>query len=164
MTITQQELKAILRYDEATGIFYWISKVNRKVVAGSKAGCMTKKGYIMIGVNHEQHFAHRLAWLYVHGELPKMFLDHINGEKSDNRICNLRPADHSLNNQNQRAAQPTNKSSGLLGCYFVKAKGKYKAQIHHSGKSSHIGYFKNAEEAHQAYLIAKRELHRGCTI
>lgn len=104
-------------------------------------------------------YVHRLAWLYVHGEWPTEQIDHINQNPVDNRIANLRPADKSQNVQNIDAAYG---SSGYRGVSFDSRCGdgnSWRARIMVDGKSHSLGYYATAEEAHDAYLAAKRELH-----
>ena len=110
-----------------------------------------------------EYLGYRLAWLYVHGKLPDGDIDHINGKPSDDRIKNLRDVSRSVNLQNQRAAR-SNNSSGLLGVFFQKTMNKWTSKIQLDWKTKSLGYFDTAEEAHAAYLKAKRELHEGCTI
>lgn len=102
--------------------------------------------------------------MIVHGAIPDgLEIDHINGDESDNRICNLRLATKSENQQNKRRPRKDNKA-GLLGvCWFERAK-KWRAQITVNGECKYLGLYVTPEEAHAAYLTAKRELHQGCTI
>ena len=102
--------------------------------------------------------AHRLAWLYTHGKWPSKYIDHINGVKTDNRIANLREADNGENMQNQRRAR-RNSKTGLLGVRWNRASGNYVAVITVNRHVINVGSFKTAEEAHEAYLRAKAELH-----
>lgn len=108
--------------------------------------------------------AHRLAWMHFYQEDPPKLIDHINGEKTNNRIKNLRAGDKVLNAQNQRRAQANNKSSGLLGVAFIRHVRKFAAYIDKGGQRKYLGWFDDKSEAHAAYLKAKRELHEGCTI
>ena len=101
--------------------------------------------------------------LWITGAWPEHDVDHINGVRNDNRWSNLREVTRTVNIQNQRIAQTRN-VAGLLGVSFEKARNKYKAGIVAGGKYHNLGRFNTAEEAHAAYLKAKRELHEGCTI
>jgi hypothetical protein len=103
--------------------------------------------------------AHRLAWLYVHGHLPFGSIDHINGIRSDNRLCNIRIATKSENNQNLKKAQKNNKSTGLLGAFYNKRANCFISQIVINRKQIFVGRFKTKEYAHNAYIQAKRNLH-----
>lgn len=165
VNITQSQLKDLVLYDSETGVFTWRRKFGRKIVVGSVAGHVCKRfGYVKLGVNGRIYMAHRLAYLYMTGAFPESFLDHINGNRADNRWENLRDADAQLNNQNHRHASSHNKSSGLLGVSWRQSKGKWRASITVDRRSKHIGYFGSSEEAHAAYVAAKRVLHAGCTL
>jgi hypothetical protein len=159
--ITAQEVRSVLDYDPSTGIFRW--KIDRgNVRSGSVTGCLHSSGYLLIGYRNRILRAHRIAWLYVHGEWPSKHIDHINGIKTDNRIVNLRDVSRSVNGQNQRQPTARNKLGLYLGVY--KAKNKYSAQIAINGKSRSLGQFTNADEAYDAYLTAKRKFHEGNTL
>ena len=163
-TPTQSRLKELLNYDPDTGIFTW--RVNRSnVKAGSVTGCKANNGYLLIRVDRKAYLAHRLAWCYFYGEdaIPTL-VDHKNGTKSDNRIGNLRPGTKITNGQNRHAAQSNNKSSGLLGVAYIPHTKKFTAYIDKDKKRTYLGLFEDKNDAHAAYLKAKRETHEGCTI
>ncbi|WP_230878255.1 HNH endonuclease signature motif containing protein [Burkholderia sp. 9779_493] len=109
-------------------------------------------------------YAHRLAWFYVYGEWPSGDIDHIDGVRTNNAINNLRDVPRGVNMQNQRRARSNNRTSGLLGVTWHARRYRWCAQIQVDGKRKGIGYFDDAETAHQAYLDAKRKLHAGCSI
>jgi hypothetical protein len=156
--LTQDELKTQLHYNPETGIFTRkVVKSRRKGILG-KTGYINKDGYLEISVNCIKYKAHRLAWLYVTGYFPANHLDHINGDRSDNRYENLREATWKQNNQNRR------KSVGkfLLGVKLCR--NKFQARICLDRIRIHLGTFDTEELAHDAYLKAKRELHEFCTI
>jgi hypothetical protein len=154
--LTQDRLRELLLYDAETGIFTRRIKTGR-VLVGDVAGSLHQKGYREIKVDYKHYFAHRLAWFYVHGVWPKDQIDHINGVKDDNRICNLREATNAENNQNQRKAS-RNSRSGLLGVCTSNNR-KPRAMIRFNGKRLYIGTFDTPELAHAAYLVAKEKLH-----
>lgn len=158
--ITQQQLKAMLNYDEKTGVFSW-AKPHGKMRQGRQAGYLSWNGYIEIKINKRVYLAHRLAWLFVHGNFPSEHTDHIDGNRANNAISNLREASIAQNLQNQRVAYERN-SSGMLGVH--KARGKWKAQISVGGKTIYLGMFNTPEEAHSKYVVAKRQHHPFCTI
>lgn len=163
MQITQELLKENLSYDKESGIFCRIKANTNAVKIGSVAGSMHSDGYMYICVNSKSNSAHRLAWLYVYGEFPKDEIDHINGIKTDNRICNLRPSTRKENMQNLRNANKNN-STGFLGVSFDKRANKFTAQIHINGKQKKLGTFNNPEDAHNCYLIEKTKIHPFSTI
>lgn len=154
--LTQDYLKSILRYDPETGLFSWAKKIpHSKFVA--QAGGLCSQKYWRIKINKRSHKAHRLAWLYAFGEFPQSQIDHINGNKSDNRLCNLRLASNAENQMNRAKAAVTN-NSGFLGVNFNKEVGKFAARIQINGKRIHIGYFDTPGEASCAYIAKKLEL------
>jgi len=160
--MNQESLKSVLHYDPATGVFRWRFGLLGKL-PWRQAGTLNGRSYVQVGVNRKLYLAHRLAWLYTHGEWPSAEVDHINGKTDDNRLCNLRLANRSQNSQNKRKPQANNKS-GFLGVIYWWRTKTWKAQIQVDGKPVSIGYFKTPEQAHEAYLKAKRELHSHCVI
>ena len=136
------KLKESLNYDSLTGIF------TRKTYArpGKNAGGVDTYGYIHIGVNGKQYKAHQLAWLYHYGEIPSGEIDHINCDKQDNRIKNLRVVSSTINALNKRSSK---------GVY--RHQSKYRARIKLNGKHLHLGLFETEELAKQAYLTAKKQ-------
>lgn len=157
--IIQARLHELLSYDPETGVMRW--RVNKgPVKAGDVAGNPTR-GYLQLMVDGHMTFVHRFIWFYVHGTWPIGNIDHIDGNRSNNRIANLRDVSQAMNIQNERKPRSNNKS-GFLG---VKAnRGLWKAEISINGKTKFLGRFKTPEEAHQVYVEAKRRLHPGCTI
>jgi hypothetical protein len=89
--IDPDRLREVLRYNPKTGRFVWLSPSNRRIRKGSVAGCVTRWGYLQIGLDCKNFFAHRLAWLFVHGDLPASGLVHRDGNKRNNALANLRP-------------------------------------------------------------------------
>lgn len=154
--ITAERLRELLHYDPETGIFIWRVNRARRQTAGKVAGSFASQGYWIIGVEGINYKAHRLAWLYVYGEWPKDQIDHLNGIKDDNRISNLRDVDNVINSHNKRIAMATARNE-LLG--VSRRNGKWYSQI-----KAFLGYFDTPEEAHEAYLVAKRKIHPGCTL
>lgn len=147
----------VLSYETDTGLFRW--KVSRgKCKAGQIAGTRHSEGYVQINTGGKILLAHRLAWFIVHGRLPEPMVDHRNGVRNDNRIDNLREADHSMNGQNQRSAQKGNKS-GVLGVHQRKDTGKWYANIARRGESMSFGPFDSKNKAARAYANAKRWFH-----
>lgn len=159
---TAEQVREVLDYDAETGIFTWKVRLSIRVPAvGAPAGTKTKVGYLQGAIRGYRTYMHRLAWVWMTGEWPANHIDHINGDRSDNRWTNLRDVTRSVNLQNQRKAA-ANSSTKLLGAHPFQ--GRFKAEIGVNGKSRHIGCFATAEEAHAAYVAAKREFHAGCTI
>jgi hypothetical protein len=154
--LTQERLKELLSYDPETGIFINLkSRGTAKI--GSVAGCKNR-GYVCIRINSKSYLAHRLAWLYVHGNFPEKYLDHMNEIRDDNRIINLRLATNQ-ENQHNRSSANSDSASGYLGVGWHKQYGKWMTRIQLNGRRKHLGFFNTAEEASEAYLAAKRDLH-----
>lgn len=149
--------KTLLTYDPLTGLFSHLCKTAN----GLRAGSVDNEGYIRISLNKRYYRAHRLAWLLTFGEWPINEIDHIDGNKQNNRISNLRDVTNQGNQQNRMRPQSNNKC-GYLGVAMVD--GKYIAAIRHNGKTRRIGVFDTPIEAHQAYLGEKRKTHEMCTL
>lgn len=157
---TLDRLKENLSYDPETGNFTWLIGGGRNT-SGTVAGWVSDR-YVCIGVLKRTVRAHRLVWFWHHGKWPEHGIDHINGNRLDNRIENLRDVPQKTNNQNWLRAR----KDSLCGLAGIR-KSKYSswtAAIFADGKRRHLGSFKTQEEAHDAYMKAKRELHEGCTI
>ena len=158
---TFDEVAQVLRYDCETGNLYRPERSGAKVLGGDIAGTKTSYGYIRVRIKNRDYMAHRLAWLLQYGTWPKGQIDHINGNRSDNRISNLRDVDRVINIQNQVKAQAGSKS-GLLG--VSPHNGRWLAQISIGGRKKYIGMFDTPELAHAAYVNVKRGVHHGCTL
>jgi hypothetical protein len=155
-TLTAERLRELLHYNPETGVFTW--RVNhRSVKAGSVTGCPSSSGYLRIVVDGRLYTAHRLAWLYEYGAWPKDQIDHVDGVRSNNAIRNLRSCTRAENMQNQRP--PSTNSSGYLGVSWRGGSKPWRAQICWARRVINLGNFPTPEEAHEAYLKAKRELH-----
>ncbi len=163
MSLTASRARELLDYNPETGVFTWKVKASSRAMPGDLAGSLTKQGYWRVHVDGCAYKAHRLAWLHVHGEWPSQHIDHINGDKLDNRIANLRDVSLSVNQENRRAAEK-GAASKLLGVCWASARQTWQAQICVRGRRMFLGYFKTEHEAHSAYLAAKRELHAGNTL
>jgi hypothetical protein len=162
-TITREQAGELLAYDPDTGKFTWLKPPvgAHRVSASSIAGCIRRDGYRVIGLHGRDYKAHRLAFLLVTGAWPVGQVDHINGDKADNRWSNLRDVRPSVNRQNLRRATAGSKT-GLLGA--TPDCGRYRAQIELNGRAQYLGLFDTAEAAHAAYLKAKRQHHQGNTL
>lgn len=156
--ITQELLKEKLHYDKDTGVFTWTdSKLNANCARGKEAGCVTSGGYrdikMLLGGKGRVFRAHRLAWFYVYGEFPKLHIDHINHDRADNRISNLREVTQRENQRNQSMYK--NNTSGYNGVFFRKQVEKYEARVRVDGRLMFLGYFKKIEDAAQAVKEAR---------
>ena len=168
--IDQKYLKESLDYNSETGVFTWLDarplghfknehgrKIWKSKYGGQAAGCVSSsRGYLEIRVNSKLYFSHRLAWLYVFGQLPSDQIDHINGNRADNRIANLRDVNQQENLRNQKRRK-TNKS-GCTGVSWSRLKSRWGACISINGKNKHLGYFLCKEDAISVRKAAEIEL------
>jgi hypothetical protein len=161
-------LREVLAYDFESGVLTWRVALYRNLVrAGDAAGSRMShpSGHpkaITVKFEGISYLAHRLAWALHVGNWPGGMLDHINGNPYDNRIVNLRPASHRLNQQNQRRANRRNKC-GYLG--VSKHGPSWRYSIRSDGKDYIKSGFRSAKEAHQSYVAIKRVVHaEGCTL
>ena len=150
--ISLSELKERLSYNPMTGVFLWKIRPRQRACSEIAGSVRSTDGYRQICIKQTMYKAHRLAWFYVHGVWPKEQIDHINGDKADNCIANLRLADFSKNQANSKR-RSTNRS-GFKGIWFHKFSGLWAATITVNRKPIHLGYFKTPEEAHEAYKAA----------
>lgn len=163
-------LAELLRYEPETGRFHWrprgrhLFKSDRSFAAfatlfeGKEAlTSMCADGYLNGAVLGVAVKAHRVAWALATGAWPDADIDHVDGDRSNNRISNLREADRGLNCQNRKARRGS--TSGYLGVSLRKKTGKWLAQIGVEGKHMHLGYFDTEEQAFAAYCKAKADLH-----
>jgi hypothetical protein len=153
--ITQERLKSLLTYDPDTGEFCWRAATAIRTKVGSVAGTVSNRGYTRIQIDRRIYLAHRLAWLYTYGEWPKGVVDHINQNKSDNRLNNLRDVSLSVNARNCKLQK--NNSSGYKGVSYWTHRRKWAAQIRTEGKNKLLGMFDTPTEAANAYACFARK-------
>lgn len=154
--ITQQELKELLSYNPETGEFTWKVNRSRLAKAGQIAGCDDGTGYRAIHIKGKSWKAHRLVFIWHTGDYPKC-IDHINGNKSDNRWENLRPATRGQNNQNQSIR--SDNTSGFKGVYYLKKNRKWAAQVTVDGKQKYLGLYQSEYEAGEVARKAREHYH-----
>lgn len=144
-----------LLHDAETGLLYW-KKSKGRANAGDIAGSKAKNGYLTVRINGVLYYVHRVVWFLEKGYWPE-HIDHINGDRSDNRISNLREATQDQNRKNLRM-KVTNKS-GFKGVSWHKSWNKWIATITKDRKHILIGGFTYPEEAAIAYDNAAVKLH-----
>ena len=157
--LTTDEVRRQFSYDREAGVLTRLVGKGRGRFISNEPKKPGK--YARVRVGRGVYAVHRVMWLHVTGDWPAEVIDHINGDPTDNRFCNLRAVSHAVNMQNQRRASSAS-STGLLGA--IRWKHRFVAQITVGGRARHLGLFDTPEEAHAAYLRAKRVLHEGCTI
>jgi hypothetical protein len=157
MTITQKHLKSILSYNELNGNFTWVSYIGGSAKVGAVAGRLAY-GYIGIQINEKKHQAHRLAWIYVNGDDSLSSadqIDHINHDRSDNRIENLRVVNRTGNQRNR--SKNKNNTSGVCGVTWHKGTEKWQAQVGIKGVTKYLGSFSKKSDAILARKKANSE-------
>jgi len=158
--LTQEQLRKLVRYSPVVGAF------EKLVGQGTKASPKRWKllgksnadnSYIYLMIRGKRYQAHRLAWLYMHGEFPEHEIDHIDGDRTNNAISNLRKATHAQNAANAQMSKKN--SSGIKGVSWSKAAKKWVARIITNGEVAFNAYFKNIEDARSAIEAKRIELH-----
>ncbi|MBN3822322.1 HNH endonuclease [Burkholderia sp. Ac-20384] len=152
--LTREDVAKILIYDQETGVFTWRANYHKRRIGGV-AGGVNNTGYRHIRIGSGRYLEHRLAWLLVHGELPAGMLDHINGNRLDNRIANLRLADCTQNAYNRKKKRDN--TSGKKGVSVNQE--RHRARINVNGKTFHLGYFSTMEDADRAVRQARESMH-----
>ena len=166
--LTAYEARRLLRYEPRTGNLVWLhrapstfsteraAKIWSAQYPGKVAGCAHKSsGYWHIKIKKTQYQAHRLVWLIVHGRWPVGEIDHINGNKTDNRIANLRDVSHAENGKNLMLSKRNN--SGAVGVSFYSPRNKWVAKITVDSREIHLGYFEKKSDAIAARSSACRD-------
>lgn len=154
MTLSAEQARARFAYNPKTGILSRKVGIPGKSI-GSRVGSVRNDGYRSVELDGVSHYEHRLVWLIVNGEWPERHLDHINGNRADNRIANLRLASVSENAQNRKVR--SDNKAGIVG--VRKQANAWLASIGVRGRKFHLGSFATKEEARAAYLAAKSRLH-----
>ena len=157
--LTAEHLRRVLIYDPFTGLWKWREGGKGRPLEpdwwpgtlGGKPG----RQYYAIGIGRWPRYAHRLAFLYMTGEWPKQEIDHVDGDRTNNRWSNLREADHSQNKYN--TGLRGHNTTGFRGVYFRKNEGKWHARIKVGDRRVSLGLFSSPEEASIAYEAAAQE-------
>ncbi len=155
--LSHSRLLEILIYDQTSGIIAWRISPRASVRSGTVAGRITTRGYRQITIDRRSYSAHRLAWFYVNGEWPVDELDHINGNKLDNRIDNLRPATRAQNIVTEGVRK--NNTSGFKGITWEPQNRLWRARIGNGERRVNLGRFKRIEDAYAAYCVAAKAMH-----
>ena len=156
MRPTYEQISRFLRYDPESGHLYW-KKPRRGARGRLIAGCVHKHlGYVLVTVNRYRTYAHRVAWLLMTKEWPPSEVDHVNGNRADNRWVNLRSATSSQNKMNKKVRSDSR--TGLKGAW-LHSPGKWRSKVKVNGVIHDLGLFDSPQEAHEAYIRKSRELH-----
>lgn len=151
--LTHAQLTRLVSYNPESGEFTRLAGKR----AGYKTGSPVKAGYVYVYLAGKTYKAHRLAWLYVNGRWPSGHLDHINHNRSDNRICNLREVTDVENHHNRRRI--TRSLTGFIGIAWHKRDKRWQSTIEAQGKALHLGYFKCLGQAIRARVNAEKTYH-----
>jgi hypothetical protein len=144
--LTYEELNEVLQYCPITGILYWKVDIGTRARVGTEAGYLHRAtGYKRVMVNKVLNQAHRVCWLLYYGTWPTNYIDHISGDRSDNRVSNLRDVTKRQNGRNQK--KPITNTSGILGVNWSSRANKWVARGHTNIKRESLGYFDTIEEA-----------------
>jgi hypothetical protein len=143
--LTQEALKKRLKYEPDTGAFIWINTNSYRFKNGSVAGTLNSTGYWVIILDRKQYLAHRLAFLYMNGEMPTHQVDHIDHNKTNNKYSNLRLVTNSENSKNLKLDKRN--KTGVSGVQFRKKYGIFIARINVDKKDIYLGSFKNFDDA-----------------
>lgn len=146
MELTEKYIKSILHYEKETGDWTWLVQKSNRIKPGQLAGALSG-GYWIISVDFKRIRSHRLAFLYVTGEWPKNDVDHINGNKLDNRWCNLREATDKQNQANRKLNKDN--KTGYKGVKYKR--NRWEVTLGLDGKKVYFGRYKTLRKAVEAY-------------
>ncbi len=151
ITLTAERLREVLHYDPKTGDFHWLIDASTRVKTGDLAGRINSNGYRQIKFEGISYYAHRLAWLYVHGVFPENITDHRSLTRSDNRIENIRPCTYGENAENRPRRTG---AKYLRGAHRLRGRTKWVSYIgtQGGGGCDYLGTFGTEIEAHEAYM------------
>lgn len=152
-----ERVRELFSYDPESGILTRRTDVP-KGKAGSAAGTRNSHGHLICRVDYKIYYVHRLIWLLAHGQAPPQLIDHVNGDRSDNRLANLRPATYAQNKQNSVKSKSVR--SGIKGAHYSTSEQKWRSSIGVNGTKIHLGWFSSKEEAAAAYQRAAPLYHR----
>lgn len=160
--LSHARVKELLEYDQDTGVFTWrVALRKNQIRAGDVAGHLNVSlGYVTTSIDGVALYMHRLAWFWTYGVWPLQVIDHINGNRADNRLINLRDVSNQTNVQNSKAISRKN-TSGVRGVSWHKQRCKWTARIRVSGAYKSLGLFKTIKEAGAAYEEARALHHSG---
>lgn len=152
-----EHVNELLEYEPETGVLRWIKSPNKRVAIGSKAGSISSFGYIKLKIDKKEYFAHRIAWLLYYKEWPSGQIDHIDNNRKNNAISNLRDCTASQNQRNQKRRKSN--STGIKGVYWDANLNKWKVQVRGDGRIQYGGHYKSIQAAELAAIELRNRLH-----
>lgn len=155
----KEELDRLFSYDPETGALSWKVQINRAWHArpGTAAGTTTMRGYLQVGISGVYYLVHRIIWKMMTGEDPTDQIDHVDGDRKNNKWANLRAADASQNMSNRKVGR--NNNSGIKGVCWDRYHKAWVAYIGIGGEQKRLGRFKSIEEAAAARQEASARSH-----
>lgn len=155
--VNRERLLAVFDYDPGAGALTWRVRLSNRTKVGAIAGTINKHGYVRVSVDGVQTYAHEIIWKMVHGDYDQMDIDHINLNRSDNRLANLRLVTRGENNLNKPVR--SDNRTGIKGVSFDECRRLFCARIRRDGKVFYLGRFASSEDARRAYANAAARLH-----
>jgi hypothetical protein len=147
--------EALLDYNADNGSFVWTNYNKNNCKKGMAAGTVNKRGYLKIQIFGKVYCAHRIAWLIYYGKHPEYGIDHIDGDKLNNAISNLRDADQLENSKNAKLSIAN--KSGFTGVTWAVHRNKWRSRIMFEGKDITLGFFSDIEDAISARKSANKK-------
>lgn len=154
--LTYEQVREMFDYDEGTGILTWKIKHGYKY-PGDEVGYTHRNGYRILDWGRTDITIHRIIWLWFNGNYPLQYIDHINGIRDDNRICNLRDVSQRENTHNKKEHREGKKP----GAFYNKWEQRWDARIYYEGKQYRLGMYDTEELALEAYALAQEEINNG---
>jgi hypothetical protein len=158
--VTQERLHELFRYDPETGELWHKKKNSNRSIMNRPVGCK-RDGYLVARIDGKTLSLHRVIWVYVYGKLPEYDIDHINMDRADNRLSNLREATRSKNMMNTLAHRDSR--SGVKGVCWHKAAQKWFARVSKDGGTINVGLFETKEQAAEAVQKCREKMHQAFT-
>lgn len=157
-SVSAERLREVFDYDPDTGQLRRKIRMGSRGAVGALVGSIGSEGYRVVCIDGERYYAHRLIWLHVYGMWPNAQVDHVDGDRSNNCLSNLRDVNASQNQQNLRGAR-RNSSTGIKGVFWSDRSKKYTVQIGINGKRKSLGLFSDIDVAAGVYARAASKLH-----
>ena len=156
MNFTAEDLHNFFQYHD--GNLYWKNVPSKNFnLNNTKVGkASTQSKYIQVSIKRKKYYLHRIIFMMHHGYMPD-FIDHIDGNRRNNKIENLRQATLSQNQYNKKINK--NNTSGIKGVYWNKHKQKWLARCYHDNKCHYVGSYNNLNDAENAIQTFRKSLH-----
>jgi len=158
--LTQKKIRELFDYNPDVGVLKWKKPRSPRVATGDEAGCVDKStGYRQVYIGNKAYYTHRLIWFFVHGYFPEHQVDHINRDRLDNRINNLREVSQSCNNKN--TGLRNDNKSGITGVSWDNNRGQWEVKISNNGRQRSLGRYRDFSDAVCARLAGEQCINFG---